>query len=964
MEKSPDNQVNNDVLDKKTRTAKLGNLSVVINQTEKPEKYGRLKRDLWDFLEKYGITEEENHIIVFRVEGEQHLVNTPIFSADNKGNIKILYPSLDEGVYTYETNSKSNPTNWLYNLRLKEPIEKDGKVIKYLFPRGAEQYPFFPKRIIEKFQQSVEINTLYIFEGEKKAFFASINGIDAIALQGIHAWRKEKGSKELHPEIVRLIEVCKVRNIIYLQDADALKITYKEDEDLANRPTQFHAAVRDLNLALEPYIKANIVKRVFFMHLKIEFLPNSKGFDDLVLNNFDQKAEIFADLQNLNQNQKYFSSINITDISDKKIKSYFGLDSVQNFYKIYEPFIQKRNFIWKKIPFTMLDGQYVCVDEIEDDEYYYVWTKELLRLQKQSENPAELRSEWIKSINTFGFITTELGYFRAVFDTGKSKKVSFEQFTNFKMKILYHVSAGSNNRRVIELVNDRNTSKSLAIDTKQLTSPQLFKEMVEGQGNFQWYGKPSDIDRLKSKLFEEERPCVQVETLGWQNDGFFAFCNGIYSKNAFSTVDDYGIVSFNQKNFFIPYGVDKNPMLFQNEKRFKYQESDIRFSDWAKLYCDAFGDVGKVVLVFTISCLFSDIIFLNQGNFPMVFLYGEGGSGKSKLASFAQYLWGNPQPALKLSEPANTAKAKIRKLAQFVNSLGVMEEFVNSLETSVIKTLTGIYDRFGYEKASMNSSYGTETVPINSGVVITGNQYPNDDPLLQRLILMDYNKTEHSAEQTESYEKLKRINETGISNILGEILPMRDYFKEQFTDCFRSQYQAFKRSTSDLRITDRMVENYSVILTTYQIFRDKLNFSFEAAELESFLRETIKSHTEKRDSGSDIQRFWDIVLHLVNKSEILNKRDFCISGNEIAIKLKEIHPQYLKAHYDTYRVSGLSISTLREKLKSWREGFLSVKDSYRPLNNTSCMLFNYSATNVDILGRLNWANNINMNDEN
>lgn len=68
-----------------------------------------------------------------------------------------------------------------------------------------------------------------------------------------------------------------------------------------------------------------------------------------------------------------------------------------------------------------------------------------------------------------------------------------------------------------------------------------------------------------------------------------------------------------------------------------------------------------------------------------------------------------------------------------------MEEYINDQDLAVKKTLTGLYDRLGYERGTLESKFGTETVPIQSTVIITGNEYPDDDPLMQRLIILDYN---------------------------------------------------------------------------------------------------------------------------------------------------------------------------------------------------------------------------------
>ena len=317
-------------------------------------------------------------------------------------------------------------------------------------------------------------------------------------------------------------------------------------------------------------------------------------------------------------------------------------------------------------------------------------------------------------------------------------------------------------------------------------------------------------------------------------------------------------------------------------------------------------------------------------------------------------LFGEPQPALKLSEKANTDKAKIRKLAQFVNAVGLMEEFKNSLDDATIKTITGLYDRLGYEKANITTRYGTDTVPINSGVLITGNEYPTDDPLMQRLILLDYNKNKFSDSEIDDYEELKRINEKGLTVILGELLQFRDIVKSKFEDVFSKEYRSFRdlASSENISATDRMMNSYAMILTTYKIIAPLIELPIKYDDLQRFLIEKIRIHNDRRETGGAMQMFWDCFFNLARKKLIEPNRDYKIESGIISIKLKNIHPLYLENFYQTHRKSGLGLSNLRQKLMGWDAGFKEAKDSYRFNNSespTSALLFDYAACKIDLL---------------
>lgn len=567
----------------------------------------------------------------------------------------------------------------------------------------------------------------------------------------------------------------------------------------------------------------------------------------------------------------------------------------------------------------------------------------------------DMTDEMIQDLKNWGFCAYNNSYY---FTEGMGEVVYLNQISNFTLRVLHHIEAEKDQRRMIEFVNENGKVRSRDIPTDELAEMGRFRKISEGLGYFMFYGKPEDFMRIKAKLYEEEKSAEQLETLGWHEDGFFAFSNGVYQKE-FIEVDEYGMFSFNEKNYFIPSHPKTNRYSFINEKKFFYRPSSVTFKEWCTHYCGAFGDVGKVMLLFGVATIFSDIIYRHKNNFPMIFLYGEGGSGKSTVIQFLQMLFGVPQAPIKLTEKANTDKAKIRKLAQFVNAMTCFEEFTDTLDMNVIKTLSGLYDRFGYERSDIKSKYGTESVPVESSVAITGNFYPNDDPLLQRLILMDYNINTRSKDVLEHFDKLQLINIEGITNITGSLIKYRDLVDKQFPLNYRRIYSEFYEACKehDIKVpSSRMVENYTVILVTYHILNPELKFTFSYTEVFKFLIETMASHTEKMDTSGVVQIFWDIVLYMANPKVRMVKHgeEYSIEGDEIYIRFKALWTLYNKAHFDVHRRPGVPYNTLLGKLKdkSITPAYIETKDNKRFAgnydNNSSAMVFRYPLIGVEL----------------
>lgn len=594
---------------------------------------------------------------------------------------------------------------------------------------------------------------------------------------------------------------------------------------------------------------------------------------------------------------------------------------------------------------------------LTDDE---TWTYMIRDSGKASRNITdELTESELEHIREHQHLEYNNRYYFARYERdegGNPKHCHLERKSNFIMEILYHITRGKINKRVIVLKNDQRKEVVLDVETEQLTSFNKFKVLTEGAGNFIFEGTQIELLKIKTKLFTIEKPCLQIDSLGWNKKGFFTFCNGIFN-SAFVPVDKYGIVHYNDCNYYIPYHPGTEESLSLNEKRFAYKQSSVTWSQWAPTYYRAFGEAAMPALVFAVATLFSDAIFAMKNNFPMIFLYGEGGSGKGTLISSAQHLFGDPQPALKLSEKANTDKAKIRKLAQFVNSIAFLEEYINDVDMSVKKTITGIWDRLGYERGTLENKFSTEIVPIQSTVMITGNEIPDDDPLLQRLILIDYNQNVRSDETVKNFDLLVQLNRQGITPVTGQLLQYRTAVINNFDKVYRDEFNELKKAYKGPQVPDRMIENNAVLLAVYKILLlEGRDWPFEYVTFRDFLIRTLISQADKRDTGAVLQRFWDIILSLLNKGTIRNGREIKVDGNEVKIRFKEIHFAYLKDHNEVYRTKGIAASTLLQKLKD-SPAFKQPKANERfqgIANPTSSYIFQYDKIGVDLLSVLDY----------
>lgn len=298
-------------------------------------------------LADMGITAANNHFVYTDANGAEW--TRVLFEEEaGTGNIIIHYHGPDGHHYSFQ-NGKDKWAKDYVRKRLRQP---DGNR-KYHAPSGSPNFPYLPHKLIEAYQRGTELPVLIITEGEFKATAGCMAGLAVLGISGIHNWYDPNGTKRLHDDIVRLIERCRVKKVLFLTDADTLQITYKPDKELSERPLMFYSAIKNFREAVMYYMERNstTLTDVYYGHISIDYVQNGKGLDDLLRTLSIQKEKIVAELSGLALGgNNYFRIHNITD-GLNKITKHFGLDSPDSFYTCYEKFIADNEFRYKRLTY-------------------------------------------------------------------------------------------------------------------------------------------------------------------------------------------------------------------------------------------------------------------------------------------------------------------------------------------------------------------------------------------------------------------------------------------------------------------------------------------------------------------------------------------------------------------------------------------------------------------------------------
>lgn len=315
-----------------------------------------------EFCQEYGITDENNSFpckYYDMLASREIKCQKKIFKEDRHGNIDILVWDINRNLFMIDApnanplkDAPDNNRERAFTIkRLAQPLEvvgKDGEVtyMKYVIPKGMPTKPFLPPALVDKYERKEQIKTLVLTEGYKKAFYASIYGLDVVGLPSITCY-KEKETEALYSDILTIINSCEVKNIIMLYDGDCRDISQKainHEKDLYTRPSSFYNSAANIHRLLN-----DLDVNFFFAHVNSENIPGTpKGLDDLLLTLKGAERIAIDELLTLSAKTptQYFVKKDISK-SPKKLSDYFRFNGIENFYSFHADQIKLKEFIYK-----------------------------------------------------------------------------------------------------------------------------------------------------------------------------------------------------------------------------------------------------------------------------------------------------------------------------------------------------------------------------------------------------------------------------------------------------------------------------------------------------------------------------------------------------------------------------------------------------------------------------------------
>lgn len=600
------------------------------------------------------------------------------------------------------------------------------------------------------------------------------------------------------------------------------------------------------------------------------------------------------------------------------------------------------------------------------------------------------------SIMEQGFCVRGDGYYFLPSGGGRDQRLV--RSTNFTLEPLFHVLSDNpdDNKRLVMIKHIRR-DQVVDMPSSAMVSWNDFQKVLANKGPFQFMpgSSQNQFRMLMSQIMEQFPECQEVYTLGQQPEGFYAFANGIVDRGVFRKVDDFGICEYEYERealdgsmeqvtdrFYFPafssiykhYRQDGGDR-YQNDRHFVFRKSKIDFNKWMAQVYDAYQDYAVAGICYVVASLYRDVFFKRFNHFPLMFCYGEAGSGKSAFCSSLQALYCHKLNPFNLNTGTDVGFQS--RLARLSGALIWCDEYAEDIEERRFQGLKGAYDGVGREKGRKSGRNKTEVTEVKSGLVISG-QYlatRDDHSLTSRSIVLEFRKDSERMDQLKTaWEKLKETEEDGITGLVVELLRHRKLMEEHWLAGFDEFRDLLKQRLADVEYTARVLNNYSVLGSAFGVLAklqgDKIKFPFTPDQVMTFCVKGVRTVSRLINSGEAAAVFWQIFSALIDKNLGITTNvgglrcgvEYKIKDNEshvtlrnegknnswsndanvplLYIRMSAVHQAYMKEHRALYGKVGMQKVTIENFLRA-RKYFIGTcpRTGFEDISGTSAHVF-------------------------
>ena len=498
---------------------------------------------------------------------------------------------------------------------------------------------------------------------------------------------------------------------------------------------------------------------------------------------------------------------------------------------------------------------------------------------------------------------------------------AFYDISNFSIEIIQHMQDEQFPMKLIRICNVHGVEKIFDVLSEKINTLNSFKNVVTSYGNFSFSGSAAQHERLLRYLFDRMGTGRKIDVLGWQAEGFWVWNNKIVIPGLREeAINSEGLFKYQNDSYYIPSAnknFEKNMYKYGAQKKFRSIPTEVSLPQYLKQLYKVHRGHAITGILFGIGSLFQDIVVSCTGFFPILFYFGPASTGKDNICEAIQSFVGQPQTAIQLEGSASTIKAQIREFAQFSNGISQLSEYKRG-NPQVDGIIKGLWDRRGYKRGSIESRVAVDEVPIISSTLLTGNDSPDAEALITRLIWEEMKVQEFSDEAKAAYNKLKDMCRRGVSGISDWLLHKRAVFQEHFLEVYREKKRLLSEREAIKGVPVRMIDNLAVLYAVYGIFEREGIFPFWQEDMERHFDSLIENQRRKIESDSVYQRFWDcfmVCMRLTQGERLQVDTNLRAEGGRIYFNFSTAYSIVQRQWFVQYREQAPGKSEMRRQLR-------------------------------------------------
>lgn len=475
--------------------------------------------------------------------------------------------------------------------------------------------------------------------------------------------------------------------------------------------------------------------------------------------------------------------------------------------------------------------------------------------------------------------------------------------SNFVMKSMFHLVNGTNDSQRIVYIQRYSGEKHFVEVRSSEMKPESFETILKSK-RCTFFGSAYNLKQVFARMMDEETEATILQTLGWNAEfKIYIFADSVYQENTgVKYVDELGIINVGEQKFYLPaFGFSNiHNEDYKSERLYKFQAGEADFKTWASLLFKAFGQNSGMGILYTVLSLFRDIVFSEVGFFPFLFLFGDFGTGKTSFTEKLLALFGKDV----IGTPLNNATiiALSRLASSRNNSLFYFKEYTNETDGHAEDFILTAYDGAGRTTGIKSMDSKTKSFPVRSALIFDGNSMPTQkSAILSRMILLNFESSTFTIEETEAFNKLKSLSDLGFGNVLIEILKLRTYFEDNFSNHYKVAINKLRQELT--RYDERTIKHAALLYTAISLLQNNLSFPFTCDEALIFIKENTSRLNNLLRESSAINVFWESFAYNVKKHILSENTAYRLKDYEkntfseqkiIQIKFQDIYPHYVK----------------------------------------------------------------------